>query len=98
MSATSRVDAETATTGPAQRRAWLRALLLFAAATALLFGLMHQTVATLVRTWTTSDTFGYGFLILPSCCSCCTSGAATLPRSRRSRASGRWHGSQEPYW
>lgn len=65
MIATSRVEAETATTGPAQRRAWLRALLLFAAATALLFGLMHQTVVTLVRTWMTSDTFGYGFLILP---------------------------------
>ncbi|WP_299614822.1 exosortase A [Pelagibius sp.] len=46
-------------------RAWRRAGLLFALATLLLFGLYFETLASMVRVWTTSDTFGYGFLVLP---------------------------------
>ena len=60
-----------ATEGPRQanpanlRQAWRRTGILFTLATALLFGLFHDTVGAMVGTWMTSDTFGYGFLILP---------------------------------
>ena len=47
------------------RQAWRRAGLLFALATALLFALHLETVAAMVETWMISDTYGYGFLILP---------------------------------
>ena len=48
-----------------RRRAWLRALLLFALTTVLLFVLRYETLYVMVRVWLTSDTFGYGVLILP---------------------------------
>ena len=47
------------------KRAWLRAGLLFALASLLLFALYFETVGSMVRIWMASDTFGYGFLILP---------------------------------
>ncbi len=47
------------------RQAWRRAGLFFALTTALHFVLYFEPVAAMVTTWTTSDTFGYGFLILP---------------------------------
>ncbi len=46
-------------TFPAEpRRAWRRAGLLFALATALLFALHLETVAAMVKTWMISDTHG----------------------------------------
>ncbi len=52
--------------GPAEpKQAWRRAGLFFALATALLFALYFEPVSAMVITWTTSDTFGYGFLIFP---------------------------------
>ena len=48
-----------------RRRLWRRNGALFALATILLFALFHDAVATMVRIWSTSDTFGYGFLIVP---------------------------------
>lgn len=48
-----------------QKQAWRRAGLLFALSTALLFALYFETVATMVKTWLVSDTYGYGLVILP---------------------------------
>ena len=48
-----------------RRSAWRRSGLLFVLATALLFALYFETVAAMVEIWMTSDTYGYGFLILP---------------------------------
>jgi exosortase A len=47
------------------RRAWRHFAILFSLSTALLYALFHQAVAAMVGTWMNSDTFGYGFLILP---------------------------------
>ena len=47
------------------QRAWLMAGLAFALATALLFVLRFEAPAAMVRVWLASETFGYGFLILP---------------------------------
>lgn len=64
MSATAN-NAPSRNPGLDPARAWRRAGLLFFLATALLFGLFHETMGAMVKTWMTSDTFGYGFLILP---------------------------------
>jgi exosortase A len=47
------------------RRAWRRTGVLFALATLLHFALFQDTVESIVRIWMVSDTFSYGFLILP---------------------------------
>jgi len=60
-----RASSHEATGGEALGPRWRRNGLLFVLATLLLFTLFHEAPLSMARIWMSSDTFGYGFLILP---------------------------------
>lgn len=64
---TGTTDGPAATSSPAARQAWALAVPVLVLALLLLNGLLWRTWASLVHTWSTSDTYGHGFAILPLC-------------------------------